>query len=71
MQYNYSKLIGKIAEMGETRESLCEKIGITSMTLREKLAGKSFFKQNEMAAIMSVLGIDKNDIALYFFDTDF
>lgn len=67
MAYNYSKLIGRIAEKGETRESLCEKIGISSMTFRGRLHGKSPFNQDEIAKIAEVLDIGTPEIPLYFF----
>ena len=67
MTYDYSKLIGKIAEKGETRESLSEKIGLTSVSLRSKLSGKTQFKQDEIMKIAKVLDIDRAELPLYFF----
>lgn len=67
MTVNYSKLIGRIAEKGETRESLCSKIGISSMAFRNKLSGKTQFKHDEMQRIIDVLDIEPEQIALYFF----
>lgn len=65
--FNYSKLIGRMAEKGETRESISNKIGISSMALRNKLTGKTQFKQDEMAKLIEVLDIDPERIAFYFF----
>ena len=65
--FNYSKLIGRMAEKGETRESISNKLGISSLALRNKLSGKSQFKQDEMAKIIEVLDIDPERIAFYFF----
>lgn len=67
MSYNYSKLIGRIAEKGETRESLSRKIGISSVSLRSKLSGKTQFKQDEIVAIADVLDIAETEYPLYFF----
>lgn len=68
MAYNYSKLLGRIAEKGETRESLCEKIGLSTVALRNKLQGKTQFKQDEIQKIAEVLGIEPEDLSAYFFD---
>lgn len=67
MTFNYSKLIGRMAEKGETRESISNKLGISSMALRNKLSGKTQFKQDEMAKLIEVLDIDPERIAFYFF----
>ena len=67
MTFNYSKLIGRMAEKGETRESISNKLGISSLALRNKLSGKSQFKQDEMAKLIEVLDIDPERIAFYFF----
>ena len=67
MTFNYSKLIGRMAEKGETRESISNKLGISSMALRNKLTGKTQFKQDEMAKLIEVLDIDPERIAFYFF----
>ena len=67
MTFNYSKLIGRMAEKGETRESISNKLGISSLALRNKLTGKTQFKQDEMAKLIEVLDIDPERIAFYFF----
>lgn len=67
MPYNYSKLIGRMAEKGETRESLSKKIGLSSVSLRAKLQNKTQFKQSDIAAISEILDIDADEIARYFF----
>lgn len=67
LPYNYSKLIGRMAEMGETRESLSKKIGLSSVSLRAKLQNKTQFKQGDIAAISEVLEIPTEDIVHYFF----
>lgn len=67
MPYNYSKLIGRMAEMGETRESLSRKIGLSSVSLRAKLQNKTQFKQGDIAAISEVLEIPADEIVHYFF----
>lgn len=67
MTFNYSKLIGRMAEKGETRESISAKLGISSLAFRNKLSGKTQFKHDEMAKLIEVLDIDPERIAFYFF----
>ena len=67
MTFNYSKLIGRIAEKGETRESLSAKIGMSSMSLRSKLQGKTTFRQDEIVTIADVLEIEIEEIPAFFF----
>lgn len=65
--FDYSKLYGRMAEKGETTESLAKKIGRSSNTLRNKLHNRVSFTQNEISAIIKVLDIEKSDIPIYFF----
>lgn len=64
---DYSKLLGKMREKGETIGSLSQKIGISSNSLSNKLHGRSQFVQEEIVAICEVLLIDKEEIPIYFF----
>lgn len=65
--YDYSKLIGRISEKRLTREALASRIGITDGALRDKLKGRTQFKQNEIVQIIDVLDLKPKDIASYFF----
>ena len=65
--YNYSKLIGRIAEKGFTRESLSENVGISPMALYNKLHSKSYFNQLEIDKIAELLDIESAEIPFYFF----
>lgn len=67
MKFDYRKLLGKIREVCGTQGALAHKVGITPMTMSEKLNNKSSFKQNEIVEICSVLKIDHSEIGLYFF----
>ena len=64
---DYSKLLGKMREMGETIESLSSKIGISSNSLSNKLHNRTRFVQDEIAGICQVLLIEKEEIPVYFF----
>jgi len=65
--YDYSKLRGRIREKGLSEAGLAERIGIAKTSLSLKLNNRLAFGQNEMLDCLSVLGIDKADIAQYFF----
>lgn len=68
--YDYSRLLGKIRERGSTLEQLSSDIGINVSTLSGKLHNKSEFRQKEMLAICSSLGINIAEIEKYFFCTN-
>ena len=67
MNYNYSKLLGRIRECGFTQAELAQKIGINKGTLSAKLNNQFFFTTKEILAIGAVLNISKSEIGDYFF----
>ena len=67
MKFNYSKLLGRIKEMGFTLATLAKAIGINKGTLSAKLNNHYPFTGDEMVAICKVLNIAIKDISLYFF----
>ena len=67
VQYNYSKMIGRMAELGITKGGLAKKMHIGRVTLYEKMRSNRAFTQNEIESGIQALGLDKKDIPLYFF----
>ena len=67
MEFNYSKLLGKIKECGLTQKSLAKAIGISNSTLSAKLNNKNVFTLTETADICRTLDISKHEIGEYFF----
>lgn len=67
MSYNYSKLRGRIKELGYTQEKLATEIGRDKSSLSYKLNGKSDFTTKEIDCICKVLDISNNEIGEYFF----
>lgn len=67
MQFDYSKLLGRIKECGFTQESLAKRIGIAESSMCLKLNNKADFKKNEMFLICEALRIEINEIGTYFF----
>lgn len=67
IQYNYSKLLGKIKERGYTQVLLASKMGISETTLNLSLGNKRAFKQDEIIAACSILDIPLCEVDNYFF----
>ena len=67
MSWDYSKLKGKIKEVCGTQDSFAEKIGIGRVSLSQRLNNSLEFSQDEIFKSCHVLGIDKEEIPVYFF----
>lgn len=67
MAYNYSKLLGRIKEMGYTQESLCAEIPMDRSVFSLRINGKRSFRQGEIESICEILDINVEDISKYFF----
>lgn len=67
MEFDYSKLLGRIKEFGYTQETLAKEIGITESSMSLKLTNKTPFKQIEIRLICKVLNIPVSEIGVYFF----
>ncbi len=67
MQFDYSKLLGRIKECGYTQESLAKRIGIAESSMCLKLNNKADFKKIEVFLICEALEIETQEIGAYFF----
>lgn len=67
MNFDYSKLEGRIKEFGLTQEKFALSIGITPTTLSLKLSNKGFFNQREIRKARKLLQIEAEDVGKYFF----
>lgn len=67
MEFDYSKLLGRIKEKGFTQESLAKFIEITPGVMSMKLNNLSPFKQREIIMICEALDIPIIEIGEYFF----
>ena len=67
MQFDYSKLLGRIKECGFTQETLAKRIGIAESSMCLKLNNKADFKKIEIFLICDALEIEINEIGTYFF----
>ena len=67
MKYNYSKLLGKIAEVFGTQANFANALGMSERTLSLKLNCIRYFKQPEIEKAVQLLNSPIEDIAIYFF----
>lgn len=67
MQFDFSKLLGRIKEYGYTQERLAEEVGMAKTTLSLKLNNKASFTQPDIEKIRKILHIDIGEIGVYFF----
>lgn len=65
--YDYSMLLGRMREKGTTQEELAKQINRNPATLTQKLKGRTYFTQREMAAICQTLDIRMEEMPNYFF----
>ena len=67
MQFDYSKLSGRVREKTKTQEALAAKAGIKEATYSQKVNNNSEFKQSEILQICEALNIPHEQIHTYFF----
>ena len=67
MSFNYSKLRGRIIEKFETQSRFAVAMGWSERTLSLKLCGSVPWKQTDIARAIECLGLNEEDIPLYFF----
>lgn len=67
VQFDYSKLLGRIRECGFTQETLAKHIGIAKSSMSLKLNNKANFTNPEVFLICEALKIETSEIGAYFF----
>ena len=67
VQFNYSKLRGRTAEMEKTDRDVASAARMNPSTYSLKLNGKGSFSQDQICAICAFLGIELADVSAYFF----
>lgn len=67
MNWNYAKLRGRIKEIFGTQEAFAKAIGISSVSLSQRLNNVLEFTQEEMFNSCEVLNIPLTDMMSYFF----
>ncbi len=71
IQLDYSKLRGRIKEKIGTEGEFARQLGRSHNYLTKVFQGKTFFSQADVLKAAQVLGIEKEDIGLYFFSSEF
>ncbi|MGM9683154.1 MAG: DUF739 family protein [Eubacteriales bacterium] len=64
---SYAKLRGKIREVFGTQEAFADAIGMSTVSLSQRLNGRLEWRTSEIAAACKVLGIPLENNAEYFF----
>lgn len=67
MEFDYSKLLGRIREYGYTQKTLAAAIEMSVSQLNQCLKNKSNFKHSKILAICNALDISIDEIGLYFY----
>lgn len=67
MNWNYAKLRGRIKEIFGTQEAFAKAIGISSVSLSQRLNNVLEFTQEEIFNSCEVLKIPLTDMMSYFF----
>lgn len=67
MNWNYAKLRGRIKEIFGTQEAFAKAIGISSVSLSQRLNNMLEFTQEEIFNSCEVLNIPLTDMMSYFF----
>lgn len=69
IEFDYSKLIGKIKENFNNRKDFAKLIPLSLNSLSKKLHNKVPFTSSEIYNMAQVLNIDPIEISIYFYTT--
>lgn len=69
MPFDYSKLDGLVKEKCKTRAAFADRMGLSERSISLKMNGKIQWKQIEICSACDILGILKEEIPLYFFNS--
>jgi transcriptional regulator with XRE-family HTH domain len=67
MEFDYSKLLGRIREYGYTQKTLANAIGMSVSQLNQCLKSRANFKHKMILAICRVLDIQIAEIGAFFY----
>ena len=67
MEFDYSKLLGRIREYGYTQKTLAIAVEMSVSQLNQCLKNKANFKHKKILAICKVLNIPISDIGAFFY----
>lgn len=67
MEFDYSKLLGRIREYGYTQKTLAAAVEMSVSQLNQCLKNKANFKHSKILAICKVLDISLGEIGAFFY----
>lgn len=67
VSFNYSKLAGRIKEKFGTQSNFAKAMGLSERSLSLKMNNRMPWKQTEILKASELLGIDTEQVHLYFF----
>lgn len=67
MEFDFSKLLGRIIEKFGTRSAFAAAMGMAESALSNRLSGKIYFDADEIHRACQLLDIEPQDIPVYFF----
>lgn len=68
MSLKYAKLRGRIVEKFGTQDAFRKKLGISKTAMSKKMTGKTGMSQKDISNWSKLLGIEPEQIGVYFFD---
>ena len=68
MSLKYAKLRGRIVEKFGTQDAFRKKLGISKTAMSKKMTGKKKKKKKDISNWSKLLGIEPEQIGVYFFD---
>ena len=67
MEFDFSKLLGRIVEKFGTRSAFAATMGLAESALSNRLSSKTHFDADEIYLACQLLDIEPQDISVYFF----
>lgn len=68
MTLKYAKLRGRIVEKYGTQDAFRKKLGISKTAMSKKMTGKTGMSQKDITMWSNLLGIEPEQIGVYFFE---
>lgn len=67
MEFDFSKLLGRIIEKFGTRSAFAAEMELAESALSNRLNNKTYFDPSEICQACSLLDLAPSDIPVYFF----
>ena len=67
MSFDFSKLRGRIIEKFGSQAEFSKVLGVSENVLSKKMQNKVRFTSDDVTTISELLGIQQNEIGVYFF----